>query len=748
MGISFARGRPRGVGWLKRGAVVAGAAVGITALVGGAAVAAPASPGTLKLVTGQADSGAHGVALGWSYAAPAKASVTGTIKIVVPKGFSAPRTGALTAPGNVLTASTCARFSVSGTASQANGSTILSIATNCAAGKVGAILMTNVTVPGPVGVYEFPATFTPTGSSPVAFTGADTVQIKPGPLATLKISPATATIAAGGSQAYTVAGYDAAGNALSSAALGKVTFGITPDGKCTGAVCTASKAGAHTVTATSGKIKATATLTVGGTTQTSADLAVTEIVSTATPTYYTSVSFTTTVTNTSATAAATGVAVHVAVPAGVGSPVGTPSGSTTYNQASGTWTVGSLAAGASATLTISGLAGDVALGAQTVNATVTSTTTDPNPANNTASATEIPKPAAIAVTITPNPANPDPIDVGVPGTVSWSASAANAANPAAPAPAGTFRWSCIGANGEPCGIASFDGPTLSLSTTGLPISETTLYAFFTPDPANGNYVQDVASAVSTFTPTYTPPPPTKSDLAVAVSVSNSSPAYYTDVTFTATVKNTSAITATGVSASVDVPTGLVSPTVTPSSSTAFDQGTSTWTIGDLAPGASATLTVSALAGNVSAGAQTVNVAATATNASSASYAAQAVETSQPAPVTVVISPDPNNPPSDNVDLGDPGNLSWTAFFANADNASAPAPTGVVVWACQTQSGNPCPFVPAFDPTANLTVLTLKISDLQIDVYTITATFVSNGDSNYVQQSVSSSVTFTTTNSGG
>ncbi|MBL7487289.1 DUF11 domain-containing protein [Frankia sp. AgB1.9] len=729
--------------------MVAGAALGITTLVGGAAVAAPASPGTLKLVTGQADSGAHGVPLGWSYTAPAKASVTGTIRIVVPKGFSAPRTGALAAPGNVLTASTCARFSVSGTALQANGSTILSIATNCAAGKVGAILMTNVTVPGAVGVYEFPATFTPTGSSPVAFTGADTVQIKPGPLATLKISPATATITAGGSQAYTVAGYDAAGNALSSAALGKVTFGITPDGKCTGAVCTASKAGVHTVTAASGKIKATATLTVGGTTQTSADLAVTEIVSTATPTYYTSVSFTTTVTNTSATAAATGVVVQAAVPAGLVSPTATPSGSTTYNQASGTWTVGSLAAGASATLTISGLAGDVALGAQTANATVTSTTTDPNLTNNTASATETSKPASIAVTITPNPANPNPIDVGVPGTVSWTASAANAANPAAPAPTGTFRWSCIGANGEPCGIASFDGPTLSLSTTGLPISETTLYAIFTPDPANGNYVQDVASTASTFTPTYTPPPPTKSDLAVTVSVSSSSPAYYTDVTFTATVKNTSAVTATGVSASVDLPTGLVSPTVTPSSSTSFDQGTSTWTIGDLAPGASATLTVSALAGNVSAGEQAVNVTATATNASSAAYGAEAVETSAPAPVAVVISPDPNNPPSDNVDLGNPGNLSWTAFFANADNASAPAPTGVVVWTCETQGGSDCPFVPALNPTANLPVLTFKISTLGvIDIFTVTATFAPNGDSNYVQEAVSSSVTFTTTNNGG
>jgi hypothetical protein len=215
------------------------------------------------------------------------------------------------------------------------------------------------------------------------------------------------------------------------------------------------------------------------------------------------------------------------------------------------------------------------------------------------------------------------------------------------------------------------------------------------------------------------------------------------------VKNTSAVTATGVSASVGVPTGLVSPTVTPSSSTSFDQGTSTWTIGDLAPGASATLTVSALAGNVSAGEQAVNVTATATNASSASYAAEAVETSRPAPVAVVITPDPNNPPSDNVDLSAPGNVSWTASFVNADNSAAPAPTGVVVWTCETQSGADCPFVPALNPTANLPVLTLKISDLGIiDNFTLTATFIPNGDSNYLQQSVSSSVTFTTTNSGG
>jgi Putative Ig domain len=81
-----------------------------------------------------------------------------------------------------------------------------------------------------------------------------------GPLDHLTLSPASAPIAPRGSETYTVEGYDASNNDL-----GPVTdaiLSITPDGSCTAYTCTATGAGAHTVTASDGTAKGTALLTV------------------------------------------------------------------------------------------------------------------------------------------------------------------------------------------------------------------------------------------------------------------------------------------------------------------------------------------------------------------------------------------------------------------------------------------------------------------------------------------------------
>jgi len=75
------------------------------------------------------------------------------------------------------------------------------------------------------------------------------------------ISPASATVSAGGSQSYTAEGFDAANNSL-----GDVTaltrFSLSPDGSCTGASCSATSAGAHTVTGDDGGKTSAASLTV------------------------------------------------------------------------------------------------------------------------------------------------------------------------------------------------------------------------------------------------------------------------------------------------------------------------------------------------------------------------------------------------------------------------------------------------------------------------------------------------------
>src|SRR5204862_389800 len=75
------------------------------------------------------------------------------------------------------------------------------------------------------------------------------------------ISPASATIAAGGSQAYTAQGFDASNNSLGDVTASTV-FSIAPNGSCSANTCTASVAGGHTVTGNDSGKTSTATLSV------------------------------------------------------------------------------------------------------------------------------------------------------------------------------------------------------------------------------------------------------------------------------------------------------------------------------------------------------------------------------------------------------------------------------------------------------------------------------------------------------
>jgi hypothetical protein len=82
-----------------------------------------------------------------------------------------------------------------------------------------------------------------------------------GPLASISLAPAQATIMSGGQQPYSAEGYDASGHDLGSVTA-TTTFSVDGSGSCTGATCTATDPGAHTVTAQNGTITATAELDV------------------------------------------------------------------------------------------------------------------------------------------------------------------------------------------------------------------------------------------------------------------------------------------------------------------------------------------------------------------------------------------------------------------------------------------------------------------------------------------------------
>jgi uncharacterized repeat protein (TIGR01451 family) len=135
-----------------------------------------------------------------------------------------------------------------------------------------------------------------------------------------------------------------------------------------------------------------------------ADLSVTKTVSDATPNVGDQITFTVTLTN-AGPDDATGVQVTDLLPAGLSFVNATP-GQGTYDSNTGLWDVGALANGAQTVLTIGATV--VSPAAQTNTGTISDADqVDPNPANNTASATETPQQADLSVSKTVSDATPN-----------------------------------------------------------------------------------------------------------------------------------------------------------------------------------------------------------------------------------------------------------------------------------------------------------------------------------------------------
>jgi hypothetical protein len=93
-------------------------------------------------------------------------------------------------------------------------------------------------------------------------TDTSTLTVSPAGLARITVSPGARTITAGDSQDYAVEGFDSFDNSLGDR-TSTTTFSISgPGSSCAGVSCTATAAGAHTVTATVGALTDTAALTV------------------------------------------------------------------------------------------------------------------------------------------------------------------------------------------------------------------------------------------------------------------------------------------------------------------------------------------------------------------------------------------------------------------------------------------------------------------------------------------------------
>jgi LPXTG-site transpeptidase (sortase) family protein len=333
----------------------------------------------------------------------------------------------------------------------------------------------------------------------------------------------------------------------------------------------------------------TATATVTGQ---AADIAVTKGVDNSLPNLNTSVTFTITVTN-RGPSGATGVVVNDPLPAGLLFVSATPSGTTTYDSATGAWTVGALANGANQVLVI------VATVTTTSPVTNVATKTaelqpDAVAGNDAASVTVTGQAADIAIAKSVSNATPDlgaqvtflitasnngpSTATGVQVTeflpagltfVSATASGTTTYN------SGSGLWD-IGALGN--GAVASLSVVATVSTTAPTTNTATRTAADQPDTVVGNN-----SATATVTPV-------AADIAIAKSVDNPTPNLGSNVTFTIRAINNGPSNATGVVVSDLLPAGFAFVSAVASAGS-YDATTGVWTVGAIADGATATLTI-------------------------------------------------------------------------------------------------------------------------------------------------------------
>ena len=252
----------------------------------------------------------------------------------------------------------------------------------------------------------------------------------------------------------------------------------------------------------------------------------------------------------------------------------------------GVWTVGLTANGASATLSL--VATVTVHTAVTNTATASSTTYDPTPANNAASAVVNVPDANLAVTKTVSNATPG-LNSNVTFTVTVRNNGPNAAVATTVAdalPAGLTLVSATPSTGTYTAgvwtvgaLANGASATLSLVATvtvHTAVTNTATASSTTYDPTPGN---NAASAVVNVP---------DANLAVTKTVSNATPGLNSNVTFTVTVRNNGPDTAQSVAVADALPAGLTLVSATPSTGT-YTAGV--WTVGNMANGASATLSI-------------------------------------------------------------------------------------------------------------------------------------------------------------
>ena len=334
------------------------------------------------------------------------------------------------------------------------------------------------------------------------------------------------------------------------------------------------------------------------------DLSLTESVDLAAPNIGDTVTLTVVLTDAAGMANATGVLATYRMGAGLHFVSADPALGTTYDEATGIWTVGDLAAGSSVTLEIRGLV--LGSGAYTTSAEVTAADqpdVDSIPANavvrhedDDASVTIATPPADLAVEKTVSDAAPsigDLIDFTIivrnlgpnddTGVVVADTLPAGlryiAHNGAGTYSAVTSLWTigslAVGATDTLRITVLVEDAALGNTTTNT----TEIIAHDLPDP---NAANDRATASISVE---------AADLGITKTVDNATPAEGDEVTFTITLTNLGPDSAIGILVSEALPAGL--EYVSHSGNGTYDEALGAWTLGSLIAGRSASLTITA-----------------------------------------------------------------------------------------------------------------------------------------------------------
>jgi uncharacterized repeat protein (TIGR01451 family) len=338
-----------------------------------------------------------------------------------------------------------------------------------------------------------------------------------------------------------------------------------------------------------------------------AALALTAQLDQATPTVGDTIHYLATITN-NGPDTATGVVFTSVLPSGLQFVSATTTAGL-YEPAHGTWSVATLAPGASVGLTVSALV--TSHDPQTIDATVRADQHDPAPAGTAATVTVTPQLADLALTSAISNATPN-VGATITATVTLTNNGPAAASSilvTAALPAGLTFQSAMPSQGTyestsgvwtVGGLAVGDSVTLNLlATVASPLPRSINAAIaqtgqFDPVPSN-----NTATLLET---------PQQADLMVTETVSDTNPILGNTIQFITTLVNNGPSAATHVAVQTSLPSGLTLVSATASEGT-YNAATGSWTVGPVAVAGAPVLVLSARVENPAPASVTATVSA-------------------------------------------------------------------------------------------------------------------------------------------